>query len=75
MLRYEGASDNSGVVAYQPGADFIQLKFRDGRRYIYSYRCPGPKDVEAMKGLATAGKGLTTYVNKYVRDRFDTRLS
>ena len=64
----------SGVVAFLPGDEYIDVEFRDGRRYRYSYAMPGRKEVERMKELAEAGKGLTTFINKYVRDRFAVRL-
>ncbi len=75
MQRYKGLSHNSGVIAYEPGADYIDLVFRDGERYRYDYKTPGRREVEAMKRLARTGKGLATYVNKFVRGRFARKLS
>ena len=74
MRRYKALSGDAGVVAYESGAEFIYLDFRDGRGYAYTYVRPGREDVEEMKRLAASGRGLTTYVNKYVRDRYERRL-
>jgi hypothetical protein len=56
----------SGVTHYEFGEDYINLKFK-GKSRIYRY-CVSYQ-VEIMKGLALAGRGLNTYVNK-VNPRF-----
>jgi hypothetical protein len=48
------------------------LKFKDGRTYLYDYAKPGKVHVEEMKKLAVEGNGLTTYINKYVRDNYSS---
>jgi hypothetical protein len=35
---------------------------------------PGKFEVEAMKRLATKGRGLATFINKNVRKRYAARL-
>ena len=70
MTRYKNLSGRSGVTAYELGDDYIALQFHDGRVYIYDSDHPGQKHVEQMKKLAVSGSGLTTYLNKYVRDNF-----
>jgi hypothetical protein len=71
MKRYGNASGNSGVVAYEIGADWIKIKFRSDDVYIYSYSGAGIKNIEEMKKLALEGKGLATYINKYVSELYD----
>lgn len=71
MKKYGNASGNSGVVAYEIGADWIKVKFRSDDSYTYSYSRAGIKNVEEMKKLAIQGEGLATYINKYVRDLYD----
>ncbi len=51
----------SGVTHYEFGEDYINLKFKGNSR-IYKYYVS--YQVEIMKELALAGKGLTTYVNQ-----------
>ncbi|HEY9547260.1 MAG TPA: hypothetical protein VIR56_14720 [Solimonas sp.] len=75
MRPYRNLSGNSGVVAYEVGADFIKLRFTRGDTYRYDYRRPGHRDVERMKRLAAAGTGLSTYVAQTVRERYAEKLS
>lgn len=70
MQRYKNLGGNSGVTAYEVGEDYIALQFRDGSVYEYNHTRPGQKHVEQMKQLARSGHGLTTYLNKYVRENY-----
>src|SRR3546814_14010710 len=63
MRPYRNLSGNSGVVAYEVGADFIKLRFTRGDTYRYDYRRPGHRDVERMKR------------HRGARDRKSTRLN
>lgn len=74
MTRYKASSGDSGVTAYAVSPDSITIEFKDGRVYLYDYRIPGAKEVEIMKLLAAKGRGLTTFINKHVRNRYATRL-
>ena len=66
MRRYANLSGDSGVVAYRIGQDFIEVRFKDGGTYVYTHASAGPRHVEAMKELALAGKGLSTYISRHV---------
>lgn len=74
MQPYRNLSGNSGVVAFNLGDSHIDIEFQDGHRYRYDYTTPGQAEVEAMKTLAQNGKGLATYINQHVRERFAIRL-
>ena len=74
MQRYKSNNRDTGVSAYLPGKDYIDIQFRDGRTYRYSYKKPGNVAVNKMKRLAAEGKGLTTYINKYVRENYERKL-
>ncbi|RFU46236.1 hypothetical protein [Paraburkholderia sp. DHOC27] len=65
MKRYRNLSGNSGVVAYETGDDFIQVRFRHGVTYWYTAASVGPKHLAAMKQLALRGQGLSTYISTY----------
>ncbi len=72
MQLYLNLSGKSGVYAYEIGHDFIQVKFlKTPKIYSYSYRIAGSVHVEQMKILAKQGRGLNTYINKYVYDLYD----
>ncbi|CAD6521961.1 hypothetical protein ACFQ3P_09845 [Paraburkholderia sabiae] len=70
MKRYRNLSGSSGVVAYETADDGIVVKFLTGDMYLYDYARPGRKEVEEMKRLAVAGRGLATYISKVVKDRY-----
>jgi hypothetical protein len=74
MQKYADLSGDAGVGAYEIGENSIVLEFNNGRTYLYNEKKPGLAHVKAMTELAVAGDGLTTYVNKYVRDNYFKRL-
>lgn len=69
MTPYENLNRDSGVVAYDPGVDSITLQFRGGAVYLYTNARTGPANVERMKSLAHAGRGLCTFINRHERVR------
>jgi hypothetical protein len=69
MERYRNIARNSGIIAYETGKTFIRIKFKDGI-YTYNYVKPGKAAVEQMKLLAERGKGLSTYISRFVKDNF-----
>lgn len=72
MERYLNKSGSSGVFAYEIGSDFIKVKFTDTvRTYTYSYRRAGSIHVENMKQLAYEGRGLNSYIKRYVNNLYD----
>lgn len=74
MQRYANESGASGVVAYEVHDDAIDIKFANGDIYRYDATTPGAADVELMKRFARAGRGLTSYISKYVKDRYAAKL-
>lgn len=70
MIRYENLNGDSGVQSYEIGAKQMLVKFKKGSTYLYSDVKPGSIHLEKMKLLAVAGKGLGTYINKYVRTNY-----
>jgi hypothetical protein len=74
MQRYKN-SVNSGVLAYDIGADRIKIKFLDGTIYLYTYDSAGSEAIEQMKALAASGKGLTTFINQNVRDQYAIKVN
>ena len=74
MTPYENSNRKSGVVAYEIRHYAIVVEFRHGGKYLYDYDTTGETHVEEMKVLALEGRGLATYINKYVRDLFAEKL-
>jgi len=78
MQPYKNLSGQSGVIAYEIGEDFIDVKFRERSKdgcdtYKYSYFRPGSQHVEQMKRLALIGLGLNSYINKNVRKLYESK--
>lgn len=70
MTPYKRLSGDSGVLAYLIEARAIRVKFVDGRVYTYTHGSAGRDNVEQMKRLAQAGKGLSTFISQHVRDGY-----
>ena len=77
MHKYH-SDHNSGVLAYYIEDHDIKILFppdKDGQPFVYtySYTRPGKKHVEEMKKLALKGSDLATYINKYIREKYERR--
>lgn len=74
MQRYKDLNGDSGVGGYEIGGDSIIVEFKNGTTYLYTNRSTGYTNIEKMKGLAERGRGLGTFINKYVRDNYQAKL-
>jgi hypothetical protein len=75
MTRYRNRGGNSGVKAYEIGQTFIKVELATGEIYVYDNINPGKEHVEKMKILAQAGKGLSTYITRHVKENYADKLS
>jgi hypothetical protein len=73
MERYRNLSGTSGVVAYRIADEAIVVRFTDGGTYVYSYASAGEGNVEEMKRLARAGRGLSTFISRNVQDAYESK--
>lgn len=64
MESYRDWDNDSGVIAYEIGDDYIIVEFRSGRErlYKYTYISSGVSNVEEMKRLAQIGDGLNEFI-------------
>ena len=74
MVRYKNVSGTSGVVAYETGRESIAVEFEDGAIYLYTYRSAGRSNIESMKSLAAAGRGLSTFIARSVHKAYAAKL-
>ncbi|MFL5764991.1 MAG: hypothetical protein ACJ77K_13690 [Bacteroidia bacterium] len=74
MIAYKKLSGNTGVSGYEILKDGIIIRFQDGRTYLYTNRSAGAIAIGQMKQLAAAGKGLTTFINRYVKEKYEKRI-
>ena len=73
MTPYGGHAKKHGVIAYEIKSDAIDVEFTSGWVYHFSYAKPGALRVERMKQLAESGYGLSTFISKYVKNRYESR--
>lgn len=73
MERYGNIDGDSGVAAYESGADFIRVQFSDGSVYLYTYASAGSQSIEHMKALAAAGRGLNAFINTSVKKSYSRK--
>jgi len=74
MKRYRNLSGESGVVAYEVGTDSIAIEFVDGRTYLYTAASAGADNIARMQQLAQAGRGLSTFISRVVKDHYARRF-
>jgi hypothetical protein len=74
MERYKNLGGASGVSAYEVGDDSIKVQFNDGSLYLYNYQSTGSNDIEQMKRLAIAGRGLNSFISRVVKKRYASKL-
>ena len=70
MEHYANRNGNSGVAAYEAGADLIRVQFKDGAVYRYTYSSAGADNIEHMKQLARNGAGLNSFIMRNVRKAY-----
>lgn len=74
MHPYQSSNHDTGVIAYQNGADHIAVQFKDGTVYLYTNKSTGRDSIKQMKKLAETGVGLTTFINQHVKDRYEAKI-
>lgn len=74
MQVYRNLSGRSGIAAFAIGDDYIEVAFRSGMTYRYSYASTGAERVEQMKQLALQGQGLNSFISRYVKDAYEAKF-
>jgi len=74
VTRYRNLGGDSGVIAYEIEAESITVEFMDSSIYLYNYTATGQQNVDRMKVLAEAGRGLNSFINTYVRKAYSRKL-
>lgn len=74
MKHYGNKTGESPIVGYEIGKNSIVVVYSDGNKYLYTFEIPGKRHVLAMMELAEKGEGLSTYISKYVRENYESKL-
>jgi hypothetical protein len=74
MQRYANLSGDSGVSKFQivPGA--IVIEFEQGPVYLYTEQSAGAANVAEMQRLAKAGRGLSSFISRRVKDKYERKI-
>lgn len=67
---YKNLGGKSTIAKFELEKDAINIKFTDSSAYRYTNQSAGPENIAKMKSLALAGKGLGTFIDANVKDRF-----
>lgn len=75
MQPYANLSGNSGVAEFEIGSGFIRIRFvNKSTIYTYDHTKPGQQHVSQMQSRAIAGRGLSTYIAKYIKGRYASKV-
>jgi hypothetical protein len=74
MIRYKNLSGDSGVAEFEPGSDFIKVRFNHSNAvYVYTVASAGPSHITEMNRLAGIGQGLATYIAQNTRKLYERK--
>ena len=75
-MIYKNITNQSGVLAYEVGSDYISVTFKEGihRTYTYTYKGAGRNNVERMKSLAALGRGLNSFINTNCKTLYSAKI-
>jgi hypothetical protein len=71
--HYANLGGNSSVHAYEIGDDYVRVRFTDGSIYLYTYASAGESNIERMKEVANAGKGLGSFIMHNVKHAYESK--
>ena len=72
--KYQNLGGKSLVATYKILKDSITIGFVSHAKYIYSNQSAGMENVSKMKVLALAGKGLGTFIENNVKEKFARKV-
>jgi len=75
MQQYANLGGDSNVLRFEIGPDSIAVSFKDGTVYLYGNLVTGQDNVEKMKALAEAGRGLGTFIEENVGDAYVAKFT
>ena len=74
MKKYQNLSGKSAVASYEIAKDSVTVGFTTHAVYIYTNQSAGSENVRQMKTLALAGKGLGTYIDSNLKEKFSRKI-
>jgi len=74
MTRYANLAGDSPITTYEIADDSITVEFDSAHAYLYTYTSAGKTNIEQMKNLAVAGRGLSTFISRIVKERYAKKI-
>jgi hypothetical protein len=74
MTRYANLNLDSAVLSYEIAEDSITVEFDTRSVYLYTYASAGTANIEQMKILAIAGRGLCSFIGRVVKKQYARKL-
>jgi len=74
MHAYKNVGGKSKVARYHIAKDSMTIRFTDHSEYIYTNQSAGPETIKKMKEMALAGKGLGTFIESNLKERFSRKV-
>ena len=71
MQKYKNIGGNSNITSYEIGDNYIKVQFSGNAIYLYTINSAGIYNINQMKQLAKQGQGLNSFINKYVRNKYE----
>lgn len=75
MHNYSNENKQSNITGFELTTDSIRVQFASGSVYEYTNESAGSDHVREMKRLAMAGQGLSSYINRNVRNRWSSKTN
>ncbi|WP_437596870.1 hypothetical protein WMF28_30275 [Sorangium sp. So ce590] len=73
-VLYQNLGGDSGVSTCKIEEESIEVTFKRGGTYLYTFDDTGRENVERMKILACAGQGLNAFINAHVKKLYAEKL-
>lgn len=73
--KYANTTGRSGVTSTKDGRGSIQVRFKDGSKYLYTNASAGRSRVRRMRELSERGSGLNGYINRRVKKGYASKES
>lgn len=65
MRPYRDSDNNSNILGYEYGEDWIRIYFKNNSKYEYQDGPVGQFIINKMKYLADQGDGLNAFINEH----------
>ena len=74
MKKHKNVSGKSTITMFELAKDVVTVRFTSQEVYRYSNQSAGSENIGKMKILALAGKGLGTFIENNVKEKFARKV-